>query len=64
MPPSPPMPFETAVVQAQPAGYQTPLLAIALPRGPLPPSLAALDQQTGGAIGRVFVFRRFQRQAG
>ena len=47
------MPFETAVVQAQPASYQTPLLAIALPRGTLPPSLTALDQQTGGAIGRV-----------
>src|SRR5688572_30082283 len=47
------MPFETAVAQAQPAGYETPLLAIALPRGPLPPSLTAPDKQTGGAIGRV-----------
>ncbi len=47
------MPFETAVVQAQPAGYETPLLAIELPRGPLPPSLTALDKQTGGAIARV-----------
>ncbi|HET9466380.1 MAG TPA: leucyl aminopeptidase [Gemmatimonadales bacterium] len=53
MPPSPPMPFETSVVAAAPAGYETPLLAIALPRGPLPPSLAGLDKQTGGAIGRV-----------
>ncbi len=47
------MPFETAVVQAQPAGYETPLLALPLPRGPLPPSLAGLDKNTGGAIGRV-----------
>jgi leucyl aminopeptidase len=47
------MPFETALVQAQPAGYETPLLAVALVRGTLPASLAALDKQTGGAIGRV-----------
>ncbi len=47
------MPFETAVIQAQPAGYETPLLALPLPRGPLPPSLAGLDKNTGGAIGRV-----------
>ena len=47
------MPFETAVVPAAPAGYETPLMALALPRGPLPPSLAGVDKQTGGAIGRV-----------
>jgi leucyl aminopeptidase len=47
------MPFETSVVVAAPAGCETPLLALALPRGPLPPSLAGLDKQTGGAIGRV-----------
>jgi leucyl aminopeptidase len=47
------MPFETAVVQAQPAGYETPLLALALSRGKLPASLEALDKGTGGAIGRV-----------
>jgi leucyl aminopeptidase len=47
------MPFETSVVQAAPAGYETPLLALALSRGPLPPSLTGLDKQTGGAIGRV-----------
>ena len=47
------MPFETAVVQAQPAGYETPLLALVLPRGSLPPSLAGLDKNIGGAIGRV-----------
>jgi leucyl aminopeptidase len=47
------MPFESAVVPAAPAGHETPLLALALPRGPLPPSLAGVDKQTGGAIGRV-----------
>jgi leucyl aminopeptidase len=47
------MPFETAVAQAQPAGYETPLLALALPRGKLPASLEGLDKGTGGAIGRV-----------
>ena len=47
------MAFESSVVPAAPAGYETPLLALALPRGPLPPSLAGLDKQTGGAMGRV-----------
>ena len=47
------MPFETAVAQAQPAGFETPLLALALPRGKLPPSLEGVDKGTGGAIGRV-----------
>src|SRR3954462_1983526 len=47
------MPFETAIVQAQPAGYETPLLALALSRGKLPASLDAVDKATGGAINRV-----------
>jgi len=47
------MPFETSVAAAAPAGHENPLLALALTRGPLPASLAALDKQTGGAIGRV-----------
>jgi leucyl aminopeptidase len=47
------MPFETAVVQAKPAGYETPLLALALPRGTLPASLSSLDHEAGGAINRV-----------
>ena len=47
------MPFETAVVPAAPAGHETPLLALLLPRGPLPPSLEGLDKAAGGAIGRV-----------
>ena len=48
------MPFETAVLPAAPAGFDTPLLAIAVPRGGLPPSLAAVDQATGGALARLF----------
>jgi leucyl aminopeptidase len=48
------MPFETAVVPAGPAGFETPLLAIAVARGGLPSPLAALDKGTGGAIGRLF----------
>jgi leucyl aminopeptidase len=47
------MPFETATVQAQPAGYETPLLALALARGKLPASLEGVDKGTGGAVGRV-----------
>ena len=48
------MSFETAVLSAAPAGFETPLLAIAVGRGGLPPSLAALDQAAGGALGRLF----------
>ena len=47
------MPFTSSVLAAAPAGYATPLLAVALPAGPLPSSLTALDAQTGGAIGRL-----------
>jgi leucyl aminopeptidase len=47
------MPFETAVVQAQPAGYETPLLTLAIPRGNLPPSLEGVDKAAGGGINRV-----------
>jgi len=47
------MPFETAVVAAAPLGHETPLLALAVARGPLPPSLAELDTACGGAIGRL-----------
>jgi leucyl aminopeptidase len=47
------MAFETALVQAQVAGYETPLLAVALPRGRLPASLEALDKGTGGSLARL-----------
>ncbi len=48
------MPFSTSVVPSAPAGHATPLLAVAVPQGGLPASLAALDAQTGGALGRVY----------
>jgi leucyl aminopeptidase len=47
------MPFETAVVAATPLGHETPLLALAVGRGPLPASLAELDRTTGGELGRL-----------
>jgi hypothetical protein len=47
------MPFETAVFQAQPAGYETPLLALALARGDLPASLEGTDKAAAGAVNRV-----------
>jgi leucyl aminopeptidase len=47
------MPFETVVVQAQPAGHEIPLLALALPRGSLPASLTPVDNAAGGAVNRV-----------
>ena len=47
------MPFETAVVTATPLGHETPLLALAVARGPLPASLAKVDEASGGALGRL-----------
>jgi leucyl aminopeptidase len=47
------MPFETAVVSAQPGTFETPLLAVAVPRGNLPASLDGLDKAAGGAVNRV-----------
>jgi leucyl aminopeptidase len=47
------MPLETAVLPAAPAGFDTPLLAVAMTRGGLPASLTALDQAIGGALGRL-----------
>ena len=47
------MPFETAVVSAQPGTFETPLLAVAVPRGNLPASLDGLDRAAGGAVNRV-----------
>jgi leucyl aminopeptidase len=48
------MPFETAVVRASAVGYETPLLAVAVPRGALPTSLSGLDKAAGGALERLF----------
>ncbi|HTS89592.1 MAG TPA: leucyl aminopeptidase [Gemmatimonadales bacterium] len=48
------MPFTTSVLSAPLAGHATPLLAIGVPAGSLPASLAPLDNQTGGALGRLY----------
>jgi leucyl aminopeptidase len=48
------MAFTTSVSTNQPAGYATPLLGIAVTAAPMPPSLAPLDAQTAGAIGRLY----------
>ncbi len=48
------MSLTTSVLAAAPAGHATPLLAVALPAGALPASLAALDAQAAGALGRVY----------
>ncbi len=49
------MPFESTVSTAAPAGFATPLLAIAVPQGTaLPPSLASLDAAAGGALARLY----------
>jgi leucyl aminopeptidase len=49
------MPLETSVAASAPATFQTPLLGIAVPQGTaLPASLAALDQTTGGLLGRLY----------
>ena len=48
------MAFSSSVLAQAPAGYSTPLLALVVPAGALPSSLAALDQQTGGALGRLY----------
>ncbi len=48
------MPLQTSVVASAPAGFATPLLAVAVPQGPLPASLTALDQSAGGALSRLY----------
>jgi leucyl aminopeptidase len=48
------MPFATSITAAGPAGFATPFLAVLVPAGGLPASLAALDQQTGGALSRLY----------
>ena len=47
------MSLELALLAVSPEQHATPLLALAMPRGPLPPEWTALDQATGGALGRL-----------
>ncbi len=53
------MPFASSVRSAAPAGYATPLLALVLPQGELPASLAAFDEGIGGGIARLLAARDF-----
>ncbi|MFI5235529.1 MAG: M17 family peptidase N-terminal domain-containing protein, partial [Gemmatimonadales bacterium] len=48
------MSLETTVVAAAPAAHATPCLALAVPLGPLSPSLAATDKAAGGALSRLY----------
>ena len=48
------MAFTSSVLAQAPTGYSTPLLAVLVPTGGLPASLAALDQQAGGTLGRLY----------
>ena len=53
------MPFASFVLSASPAGFATPLLALVLPQGDLPASLAAVDESVGGGITRLLAARDF-----
>jgi leucyl aminopeptidase len=48
------MPFETQVIPAAPEAHSTPFLIVVVPQGPLPGSLAALDQASGRAMARCY----------
>lgn len=48
------MTFETQVVPAGPEAHATPFLALVVPQGPCPASLAALDTSCDGAISRCY----------
>jgi leucyl aminopeptidase len=48
------MPFTTTLLRQAPAGHATPLLALAVPAGPLPASLGPVDSALGGGLGRVY----------
>jgi len=48
------MPFTTTLLRQAPAGHATPLLALAVPAGPLPASLLPVDAALGGALARVY----------
>jgi leucyl aminopeptidase len=54
------MPLTTNVVAASPEGFPTPLLAVAVPEGGLPDSLAGLDRQVDGALRRMYGARDFK----
>ena len=47
------MTLELVRLTVPPEQHATPMLALAMPRGPMPQEWGALDQATGGAIGRL-----------
>jgi len=59
LPTESPIAFSSRVLPDGPAGHTTPLLAIAVPQGPLPSGLADLDRQVGGALARLFASSDF-----
>ena len=48
------MPVTTAVRNVAPAAHAAPLLALAVPQGELPSSIAAIDEAAGGAVSRLY----------
>jgi len=59
LPTESPIPFSSSIQPHGPAGHSTPLLAIAVPQGPLPAALADLDHQVGGALARLLASSDF-----
>jgi leucyl aminopeptidase len=57
------MPLNSSVVASAPATHSTPLLALALCQGPLPPSLAVLDTASGQALARLYASGDFSGKA-
>ncbi|MEE8060208.1 MAG: leucyl aminopeptidase [Gemmatimonadales bacterium] len=48
------MSLDTAILSADPATHETPLLIVIVPQGKQPASLGGLDAATGGAIERLY----------
>jgi leucyl aminopeptidase len=53
------MSLETAILSADPAKCETPLLMVIVPQGKQPASLESLDASTGGAISRLYEAEAF-----
>ena len=53
------MPLSTSVVAVAPEQHETPLLAIAVARGEMAPSLHRLNQAVGGALERLYASNDF-----
>ena len=53
------MPLTTTLRKADLSSVATPLLIVAVPQGPLPASLGALDASAGGALARLYAAGEF-----